>query len=151
MKYSKSQKPLKQDLEWDAYTDSDCEDDSAGVSGTSKKGRREVGDRAVFIAGSFSACVRFLVSSWVEGNNELPSWKSLFFYRCTDVISFAPLRSQGIDSRLVHIRKVTTPTAPPPCSPKNVYVLANTVRQASVERLAPGTNTSNRARNPTPL
>ena len=27
------------------------------------------------------------------------SWKSLFFYRCTDVISFAPLKSQSIGLR----------------------------------------------------
>ena len=62
-------------------------------------------------------------------NDEFPSWKSLLFYRCTDVISFAPLKSQGADSRLNYIREKTTADAPPPCSPKSTYVLAKLVRQ----------------------
>ncbi|KAF9785418.1 hypothetical protein BJ322DRAFT_829017 [Thelephora terrestris] len=52
------------------------------------------------------------------------SWKSIFFYRCTDEISFAPLRSQGVVSRANYIREKTVATAPPPCSPKSIYVLA---------------------------
>ena len=57
------------------------------------------------------------------------SWKSLFFYRCTDMILFAPLKSQGVDPRLKHIREETVAEAPPPCSPKSIYVLASLVRQ----------------------
>ena len=71
-----------------------------------------------------------------EMNDKLSSWKSLFFYRCTDVISFAPLKSQGTDSRLNHIREKTTAAAPPPCSPKNVYILAKSVRQPSIKNLS---------------
>ncbi|KAF9645603.1 hypothetical protein BDM02DRAFT_3189560 [Thelephora ganbajun] len=55
------------------------------------------------------------------------AWRSLFFYKCTGQISFAPLRSQGVDSRLRYILERTTADAPPPCSPKSIYVLANLV------------------------
>ncbi|KAF9785423.1 hypothetical protein BJ322DRAFT_829574 [Thelephora terrestris] len=58
-------------------------------------------------------------------NDRFPSWRSLFFYRCTDEISFAPLKSQGVDSRLNYIREKAVAAAPPPCSPKSIYVLAN--------------------------
>ena len=71
-----------------------------------------------------------------EGNDKLSSWKSLFFYRCTDEILFAPLKSQGVDSRLKYIREKTVEAAPPPCSPKSIYVLANLVRQPSSKHLA---------------
>jgi len=40
-------------------------------------------------------------------------------------ISFAPLKSQGLDSRSDYIRQKTVAAAPPPCSPKSIYVLAN--------------------------
>jgi len=63
--------------------------------------------RAVLITGSFSA------------------WKSLFFYCCTDEILFAPLKSQGVVSRVNYIRENTVAATPPPCSPKSIYVLAD--------------------------
>jgi hypothetical protein len=52
------------------------------------------------------------------------SWKSLFFYLCTDVIQFAPLKSQGADARARYIQEQTSPDKPPPCSPKETYSLA---------------------------
>ena len=64
-----------------------------------------------------------------ERNDKFPSWKSLFFYRCTDIIYFAPLKSQGVDYRLNHIREKSSDAAPPPCSPKTIYILASLVRQ----------------------
>ena len=124
----------------------------------------------------------------VERNDKSFSWKYLFFYRCTDEILFAPLKSQpccGINEptnpqeqververfatrlrdcvisetrknpsvedhtavkptkaeekaalrektkkgrRADYIREKTVATAPPPCSPKTIYVLANLVR-----------------------
>ena len=80
-------------------TDSDCEDDSMevgdGASGTEVEGKEQT--RAVLTTGSFSAYVHFPSCLRLERNDEFPSWKSLFFYRCTDVISFAPLKSQGVD------------------------------------------------------
>jgi hypothetical protein len=69
-------------------------------------------------------------------NDALSSWRSLFFYRCTDEIVFAPLKSQGVDSRLKYIREKTTGQAPPPCSPKSIYVLASLVRRPPAKRLA---------------
>ena len=72
--------------------------------------------------------MRFSLWLCLHGNNCFLSWRSLFFYRCTDSISFAPLKSQGLDSRSQFIREKTVPTAPPPCSPKSIYVLANLVR-----------------------
>ena len=71
------------------------------------------------------------IFSFSRGNDEIFSWKSLFFYRCTDEILFAPLKPQGADSRLNHIRENTVAAAPPPCSPKSIYVLANLVGAAS--------------------
>ena len=46
---------------------------------------------------------------------------------------FAPLRSQGSDSRSDYIREKAVAAAPPPCSPKSVYVLSNLVRWPSIE------------------
>ncbi|KAF9642138.1 hypothetical protein BDM02DRAFT_3264568 [Thelephora ganbajun] len=88
--------------------ESDCEEDSLGVKDeTPKTKEKEDQTRVVLNTGTFSA------------------WKSLFFYRCTDTIMYAPLKSQGVDSRLNHILANTVVAAPPPCSPKSVYVLAS--------------------------
>jgi hypothetical protein len=161
-----------------------------------------------------------LLRPHVERNDDFSSWKSLFFYRCTDTILFAPLKSQpgrrvygpteprvqvqkgkmdvpggewGLsppppemeqeeetetdserpgedhtpvepmkaeemavlwekeESRADHIRENTVAAAPPPCSPKTIYVLANLVRQSSTERPARDTNTPHQARNSAPL
>jgi hypothetical protein len=70
----------------------------------------------------------FLASIRLQGSDRFPSWKSLFFYRCTDEILFAPLRSQGAEPRLNYIRQNTAAKTPLPCSPKSVYVLAALVR-----------------------
>ena len=78
----------------------------------------------------------------LQKNDELSSWKSLFFYRCTDEISFAPLKSQGIDSRLKYIRDNTVDAAPSPCSPKSIYVLATLVRQPPTNLLTHETDVS---------
>ena len=109
--------------------ESDCESDSTGVAHESPGVKKEEEEtRAVLVAGSFSACVHFPASYLrVERNEEFYSWRSLFFYRCTDMVSFAPLKSQGVDSRLKHIQENTVATAPPPCSPKSIYVLAKSV------------------------
>ncbi|KAF9645604.1 hypothetical protein BDM02DRAFT_489896 [Thelephora ganbajun] len=64
-----------------------------------------------------------------------PSWRSLFFYLCTDEISFAPLTSQGIDSRLAYILENASDT-PPPCSPKSVYILASLLNLQPLSDLA---------------
>jgi len=56
-----------------------------------------------------------------------PSWRSLFFYLCTDDISFAPLKSQGEEYRLAYIFGAPL-CSTPPCSPKSIYVLAGLVR-----------------------
>jgi hypothetical protein len=144
----------------------------------------------------------------VERNDEFSSWKSLFFYRCTDAILFAPLKSDpdhrikeaakppeqveqvnlgtkgkrrkgkgapavveqkgqpemdradngqfekgpaslepnGTDKktkeerRADYIREKTVAAAPPPCSPKTIYILADLVRQLSVKRLTHDTD-----------
>jgi len=107
VKYLKGRNPPINDLEGAVNIDSDCEDDTTGTSDETLKEKDEEESRAVLITGSFSA------------------WKSLFFHRCTDEILFAPLKSQGVDSRLNYIREKTVATVPPPCSPKSVYVLAS--------------------------
>ncbi|KAF9785425.1 hypothetical protein BJ322DRAFT_829340 [Thelephora terrestris] len=114
VKYLKGETTLARDLEGDVNVESDCEEDSPGVSTGSQGAKNEKEEtRAVLITGSFAA------------------WKSLFFYRCTDAISFAPLKSQGVDPRLSYVRDKTVATAPPPCSPKSIYLLASLVRQPS--------------------
>lgn len=64
------------------------------------------------LPGLFRRMCAFLHHPYAQINNELPSWRSLFFYRCADVISFAPLKSQGIDSRCVRVRETTVSTEP---------------------------------------
>lgn len=78
----------------------------------------------------------FLSACLFDRNDGSLRWKSLFFYRCTDGILFAPLKSQGVDSRLNYIREKTVATAPPPCSPKSIYVLASLVRQPSIQMVS---------------
>jgi len=109
VKYSKGGNPLTSNPEGDVNIESDCEGESLGVEDELPITKEEKGEqtRAVLTTGSFA------------------TWKSLFFYRCTDAISFAPLKSQGPDSRLKYIRENTVKAAPPPCSPKSIYVLAS--------------------------
>jgi len=131
VKYLKGRSTLIRDLKGDLNLESDYEGDSTGLGlETPRMKEEEEEARAVLITGSFSAYMEFLALCW-RLNNEACSWKSLFFYRCTDAISFAPLKSQGVDSRLEYIREKTVEEVPPPCSPKSVYVLASLVRQYS--------------------
>jgi len=53
----------------------------------------------------------------------------MFFYLCTGLIKFAPLKSQGSEGRAQYIREEAErePHAPPPCSPKVVHSLAAAV------------------------
>ena len=135
-----------------ADVDSDCEGDSTGIGdGTSQTKEKEEQARAVLTTGSFSAYVHLPSCIRLVRNDEFCSWKSLFFYRCTDIISFAPLRSQGVDSRLNYIRERNATTAPPPCSPKSIYVLASLVRKPSIRRLTHDTDASIEAGNTAPL
>jgi hypothetical protein len=135
VKYLKGRNTQINDLEGDLNVESDCEGDATGVkleTPTTKEKEDEI--CAVLITGSLSAFVHF-PTSYRRENDEFYSWKSLFFYRCTDEILFAPLKSQGVDSRLKHIRENTVAATPPPCSPKSIYVLAKLVRQYPTKRL----------------
>jgi len=77
----------------------------------------------------FQRTCAFSPSTQAKRYNKFPSWKSLFFYRCTGTVLFAPLKSQGADSRLRYIRENTITATPPPCSPKSIYALASLVRR----------------------
>ena len=142
VKYLKRRSTLIQDLKGDLNLESDYEGDSTGTgleTSEMKEGEEEI--RAVLIKGSFSAYVGFFASC-LRLNDEACSWKSLFFYRCTDAISFAPLKSQGVDSRLEYICENTVEEAPPPCSPKSVYVLASLVSQSLTDHFVHNVNGS---------
>ena len=128
VKYSKGRHAPINDLEGDINVESDCEGDSTAAGDETLKNETNEASRAVLTTGSFSAYVHLSPRPHAKRNDECPSWKSLFFYRCTDVISFAPLKSQRTDSRLNHIREKTAPGAPPPCSPKSIHVLASLVK-----------------------
>ena len=140
VEYLGDRNPFTDDPEGDANVESDCEGDSSEVTNgfLEIERREEVLLRAVLTVGSLSACVyshlsiRFLSLPRFDQNVELSSWKSLFFYCCTDEISFAPLRSQGGESRSGYIREKTVAATPPPCSPKSIYVLANLVWQPPI-------------------
>jgi len=99
--------------------ESDCESDSIEAE---PEETAEVGDgetRTVLSPGSHSA------------------WRSVFFYKFTGRFSFAPLRSQGADSRLKFVfKKTTADSAPPPCSPKNIYILAKLLNIQPLRDLA---------------
>lgn len=122
------------DLERDSHVESDCGGDFPGTENVLSKTEERDQTRAVLIRGSFSACVHppQILSPHPDEDDGSHSWRSLFFYRCTDEISFAPLESQGAHRRSSYIRKNTFKGMPPPCSPKSVYVLANLVRQLSI-------------------
>ena len=149
VKYLNGKSILDCDLKGDFNVESDCEGDLSGA----KKETRGAEDgeeetRAVLITGSFAAYV-CLTMAFLRINDEFFSWKSLFFYRCTDAISFAPLKSQGVDPRLGYIRENTVATAPPPCSPKSIYLLANLVRRFSTQHMH--NIDTKKARNPAAL
>ena len=129
IKYVKGRNPLMSDLQEDANVESDCDEDIPEVQNELQNPKEEKKEtRAVLITGSFSAYAHFNVPSFSEINDGFFSWKSLFFYRCTDVILFAPLKSQGVESRLNFISNNTVAELPPPCSPKSIYVLAKLVK-----------------------
>ena len=131
VKYLGGQNPFIGSPEGDVNVESDCEGDSPGLKGESPKVKEEKAEqiRAVLTTGSYSAYVHISGPYLFVGrHNGFPSWKSLFFYRCTDTISFAPLRSQGADSRSNYIRGNPAAAVPPPCSPKSIYILATLVR-----------------------
>ena len=125
------------DLRGDVNVESDCDGEPWGLGEESQQTERgkEEQIRAVLTIGSFSACATFHPPFFSVKNDRISSWKYLFFYRCTDEISFAPLKSQGVDSRLKYIRENTVEAAPPPCSPKSIYVLAYLVRRTSTSTL----------------
>ena len=134
MKRLKGRNPFTNDPQGDVNTESDCEETKDELPDAKEEGEELI--RAVLLTGSFSACVYHLQTLFFLEKNDGPSsWKSLFFYRCTDVISFAPLRSQGADVRLNYILEKAVAAVPPPCSPKSAYVLANLVRESSGWRL----------------
>ena len=137
----------------DANVDSDCEDGAMGTEGGAPRTKEEKDEqaRAVFTTGSFSAYVNIPSFILLERNDELSSWKALFFYRCTDIISFAPLKSQGADSRSSYIRAMNGSVVPPPCSPKSIYVLASLVSKPWIRGLAHDTDVSVEVRNPASL
>ena len=130
VKYLKGRNPQIGNLEeYCFHIDSDCEGVSSGVKGESPEAEeeRENQTRAIFIKGSFSTYAHFECYCLANRINGFPSWKSLFFFLCTGTITFAPLRSQGIEFRSDYIRRNTAAAAPPPCSPKGLYVLAGEV------------------------
>ena len=144
--YLKGRAILLNDREGGTSVDSDCESCSARIGDGGPKEEEEE-SRAVLIVGSFSACVHSPPRTPTRRNDEAPSWKSLFFYRCTDSILFAPLKSQGVDFRSHYIRSRTVAVTPPPCSPKSIYALASLVRNFLIMPLRYDTNASEQARN----
>ena len=79
----------------------------------------------VLTIGSFA---RYIHRRWQVPVTDLPdSWRSLFFYLCTDIIQFAPLKSQSVSARARYVQEETTPYQSPPCSPKSIYSLAAAV------------------------
>ena len=132
--------------------ESDCEGDFTAVGDGAPETEEKTGDQAyaVLTTGSFSAYVDSSSRLRLLRNDGSSSWKSLFFYCCTDVILFAPLRSQGADARLDCIRQHKEAAVPPPCSPKSIHVLASLVRKPPVKRLTHKTDTVNQARDQDP-
>jgi len=115
VKYLKGRNPLINDLEGDLNVDSDCEGDPIGTwGGMLEEEENEEETRAVLVTGSFSAYVSFLTPPYAVRNDRFSSWRSLFFYRCTDMISFARLKSQDISSRTNKISTLPPPPGPPP-------------------------------------
>ena len=79
----------------------------------------------LLITGSFA---RYSNCRWqAQVSNFSGSWRSLFFYLCTDTIQFAPLTSQGVFARTKFVQDKKIPGMPPPCSPKTIYTLATAV------------------------
>ena len=68
------------------------------------------------------------------------SWMSLFFYLCAESIKFAPLKSQGLDTRTRYIQEETDrhPHVPPPCSPKAIHSLAVAVSVCRIRHILLG-------------
>ena len=131
-------------LPMDASVESDYEGDLTAVGGGPPDLEEKRGDQAcaVLTTGSFSTYVRLPSCLHLLRNN---NWKALFFYRCTGVIFFAPLKSRGVDARSDYIRKKKRAAALPPCSPKSIYVLAGLVGESPINRLMRETDVVNRA------
>ena len=136
VQYHKDQTTPISNVEGVAGIDSDCEEDSSDGWEEMLKTEEEEQEqgRAVFVVGSFSA-YDISIRPLSLKNDELSSWKSLFFYRCTDEMTFAPFKSQGLDSRLKYIGRNTVAMAPHPCSPKSIFILASLVRKQPIQCL----------------
>ena len=144
--------PLTSYLQGCIDVESDCEGDSTGAGDGALEPEQEMEEdpRAVLTTGSFSAYVHFPSCLRLLRNIDPSSWKSLFFYFCTGVISFAPLKSQGVDARSDYIRRKKGAAVPPPCSPKSIHVLACLVRKPPIKRLTCETDAVNQARDRAP-
>ncbi|KAF7789949.1 hypothetical protein EIP86_000897 [Pleurotus ostreatoroseus] len=66
------------------------------------------------------------------------TWQALVYYIYTGKIAFAPLRSQGLQTRADSIRKYSTahPGLPTPVSPKSIYRLADIVGLDELKKTA---------------
>ena len=109
--------------------DSDCEGILEQPNGSAQEvqddKKEEPESLPILIVGSFARCAH---RRWqTQISDPADSWKSLFFYLCTDTIQFAPLKSQGIHVRAQYVQEETTPGQPPPCSPKVICSLATSV------------------------
>ena len=62
------------------------------------------------LLGHFQRMYPFSLHRYAVGGDRFSSWRSLFFYRCTDMISFAPLKSQGIISHASEISALPAPS-----------------------------------------
>ena len=139
---------------WDCLTsylqgridvESDFEGGSMGMGDGGLEPKEKMGYQAyaVLITGSFLVYVHSPFFLRLLRNDDSCSWKSLFFYRCTDAILFAPLKSQGVDARSDYIRQNQGAAIPLPCSPKGIHVLANLVRKPPIKHLTHETDAVN--------
>ncbi|KAI0072281.1 hypothetical protein K474DRAFT_1678790 [Panus rudis PR-1116 ss-1] len=125
--------------EYGYYSDSDLEDDYDVVpGGTSPPFRSSSNEEEVEAAKEAKLeAIRSKIKTKDRKANynvvitdiAANTWDALVFYILTGRMNFAPLRSEGIESRMVELSQFRhdNPYLPLPCSPKSVYRLADKV------------------------
>ncbi|KAI0790363.1 hypothetical protein C8Q75DRAFT_891279 [Abortiporus biennis] len=159
--FSSTNEVLRETDEYGYESDSDLEDEewedelvtaSSGLSSPSSKGKEKASELEAKLAEEGEeidlglqpiVSVERMVTPQLKHTVIITdvaadTWQAMINYIYTGKIYFAPLRSQGTESRLQAIERHTNdhPYGPPLCSPKSIYRLADKVGLLSLQKLA---------------
>ncbi|KAJ3526498.1 hypothetical protein NM688_g8254 [Phlebia brevispora] len=134
--FATKQTPDLERATYDYDEDSDIEDEEVPADGEDEDPNTNPDERS--INQESHGCLRDMKFSIVVPDVAATTWQALMYYIYTGNITFAPLRSQGLQARKQAIVEYCTrnPDLPVPCSPKSMYRLADIVGLKDLKDLA---------------